>query len=57
LLRSVAVTLSAAATTEKPGLKRVLGLKELVLYGIVLIQPTAPMPLYGVVAQKPKGTW
>ncbi len=32
-----------------PGLKRVLGLKELVLYGVVLIQPTAPMPLYGVV--------
>ena len=27
-----------------PHLNRVLGLRELVLYGIVLIQPTAPMP-------------
>jgi putrescine importer len=30
-----------------PGLKRVLGLGSLVLYGIILIQPTAPMPLFG----------
>jgi amino acid transporter len=33
-----------------PGLKRVLGLSALVLYGIILIQPTAPMPLYGAAA-------
>ncbi|MDY0097558.1 MAG: APC family permease [Bacteroidales bacterium] len=33
-----------------PGLKRVLGLWSLVLYGIILIQPTAPMPLYGAAA-------
>jgi amino acid transporter len=39
----------------KPALIRVLGLKELVLYGIILIQPTAPMPLYGIVAQEAKG--
>ncbi|MGC8638740.1 MAG: APC family permease [Isosphaeraceae bacterium] len=38
-----------------PGLNRALGLRELVLYGIVLIQPTAPMPLYGVVCQEAKG--
>jgi putrescine importer len=38
-----------------PGLKRVLGLRALILYGIVLIQPTAPMPLYGVVCQQAKG--
>src|SRR2546428_8489264 len=31
-----------------PGLKRALGLPALVLYGIILIQPTAPMPLFGV---------
>jgi amino acid transporter len=30
-----------------PGLKRVLRLPALVLYGIILIQPTAPMPLFG----------
>jgi len=39
----------------QPGLKRVLGLKELLLYGIILIQPTAPMPLFGVVAQEARG--
>ena len=31
----------------KPGLARVLGLGSLIIYGLVLIQPTAPMPLYG----------
>jgi len=34
-----------------PSLKRVLTLWDLVFYGIVLIQPIAPVPLYGV-AQK-----
>src|ERR1044071_4571192 len=41
--------------STQPALKRVLGLRALVLYGIVLIQPTAPMPLYGVVCQQAKG--
>ncbi len=39
----------------KPGLARVLGLWSLIIYGIVLIQPTAPMPPYGVVSQLAKG--
>src|SRR5205809_4233135 len=34
-----------------PRLKRVLALWDLLFYGIVLIQPIAPVPLYGV-AQK-----
>ncbi len=38
-----------------PGLKRVLGLPALVLYGIILIQPTAPMPLFGVAYEKANG--
>lgn len=33
----------------QPGLVRALGLGELIIYGLVLIQPTAPMPLYGAV--------
>jgi amino acid transporter len=50
----------AAATDDVssahvPGLKRVLGLPALILYGIVLIQPTAPMPLFGAAAQKGQG--
>ena len=38
-----------------PGLKRVLGLPSLILYGIILIQPTAPMPLYGAAATLANG--
>ncbi|MFN8240141.1 MAG: APC family permease [Bacteroidales bacterium] len=38
-----------------PGLKRVLGLPALVLYGIILIQPTAPMPLFGAASTLAKG--
>ena len=40
---------------EGPRLRRALGLWDLVFYGIVLIQPTAPMPLFGVVSQEARG--
>ena len=36
-------------------LHRSLRLWDLVFYGIVLIQPTAPMPLFGVVSQEARG--
>jgi putrescine importer len=39
-----------SSSNSGQGLKRVLGLSSLVLYGIIIIQPTAPMPLYGAVA-------
>ena len=42
-------------SSSGPGLKRVLGLSSLVIYGIILIQPTAPMPLYGAAASLAKG--
>jgi len=42
-------------TDKNPGLKRVLTLPALVLYGIILIQPTAPMPLFGAAAEKAQG--
>ena len=45
----------SASPGSAPGLKRVLGLPALVLYGIILIQPTAPMPLFGAAAQKAQG--
>jgi amino acid transporter len=45
---TIAIQTSAPA---EPHLKRVLTLWDLVFYGIVLIQPIAPVPLYGV-AQK-----
>lgn len=38
-------------TTAEPRLRRSLTLWDLIFYGIVLIQPIAPVPLYGV-AQK-----
>jgi amino acid transporter len=42
---------TATAVSSAPRLKRVLTLWDLIFYGIVLIQPIAPVPLYGV-AQK-----
>jgi len=47
--------LSRPTVDAQPGLKRTLGLPALILYGIVLIQPTAPMPLFGAAAVEGKG--
>jgi len=38
------------SSAAQPHLKRALGLWGLMFYGIVLIQPTAPMPPYGAIA-------
>ena len=46
---------SQSSAVSGPGLKRVLGLSSLVLYGIILIQPTAPMPLFGAAANLAQG--
>jgi len=50
---------SATSPDQAPAspahLKRALGLWDLVFYGIILIQPTAPMPPYGVVSQVAQG--
>jgi putrescine importer len=40
---------------EAIGLKRSLRFWDLVLYGIILIQPTAPMPSFGVIYQEARG--
>ncbi len=37
------------------GLRRTLGLWDLILYGIVIIQPVAPMPSFGVVSTVARG--
>ncbi|MFN7993029.1 MAG: APC family permease [Bryobacteraceae bacterium] len=42
---------NAATATDAPHLRRVLTLSDLILYGIVLIMPIAPIPLFGL-AQK-----
>ena len=41
--------------TGKGGLHRSLRLRDLVFYGIIVIQPTAPMPMFGVVSQEARG--
>lgn len=38
-----------------PGLRRTLKLRHLILYGIIIIQPTAPMSIYGVVSNAARG--
>jgi len=48
-------TSSDPAPQSAPRLKRALGLWDLVFYGIILIQPTAPMPPFGVVSQVAHG--
>ncbi|MBM3724336.1 MAG: APC family permease [Acidobacteria bacterium] len=42
-------------SNESPHLRRVLGLWDLVLYGIVLVQPIAPVPLFGIAQQLSAG--
>src|SRR3569833_1138927 len=41
--------------SETIGLKRALRFRDLILYGIILIQPTAPMPVFGVLYQASRG--
>ncbi len=38
-----------------PRLRRALGLWDLILYGLIVIQPTAPMPVYGVMTVRAHG--
>jgi len=47
--------LQAASTTGAPRLRRTLGLWDLILYGMIVIQPTAPMPVFGVMSQRAHG--
>jgi len=44
-----------ATTSSAPGLRRTLTLWDLIMYGIIVIQPTAPMPAYGVFSNAGQG--
>jgi amino acid transporter len=44
-----------ARPAAEPRLARALGLWDLIFYGIVLIQPVAPMGIYGVVSEQARG--
>ena len=42
-------------TAEAPRLRRTLSLWDLVLYGIIVIQPVAPMSVFGVLSDRGRG--
>src|ERR1700693_3813560 len=42
-------------TTRAPRLRRTLTLWDLILYGVIVIQPVAPMSIYGVLSDRGKG--
>src|SRR5579871_7060670 len=46
---------TAVSVNTGPRLRRALGLWDLVLYGLIVIQPTAPMPVFGVMTQRARG--
>ncbi len=54
--REVALTVTEQASNSsleslgyKPQFKRVLGLRDLIIYGLVILTPTAPYPVYGII--------
>jgi putrescine importer len=49
------MTATSPSQSETIGLKRTLRFRDLILYGIILIQPTAPMPVFGVLYQESRG--
>lgn len=46
---------TSTITTGPATLRRTLGLRDLILYGIIVIQPTAPMPVFGVIYTEARG--
>jgi amino acid transporter len=46
---------TTAVSDATPKLRRALGLGDLILYGIVVIQPTAPLPVFGIVSERAHG--
>src|SRR5271170_3954592 len=46
---------SAATADPSRRLRRQLTLYHLIVYGLIVVQPTAPMPVYGVVSDAAHG--
>ena len=46
---------AASASASGPRLRRTLTLADLVLYGIIVIQPVAPMSVFGVLSDRGRG--
>ena len=51
----IAPTVEADRSSGAPSLRRSLKLWHLIIYGIIIIQPTAPMSIYGVVSNVARG--
>ena len=45
----------ASTTNAGPRLRRTLTLRDLILYGIIVIQPVAPMSVFGVLSERGRG--
>src|SRR5580765_7151051 len=46
---------TTANTASTPHLRRTLTLTDLILYGVIVIQPVAPMSVFGVLSDRGKG--
>lgn len=46
---------TSQTTASAPRLRRALSLWDLILYGIIVIQPTAPMSIFGVLSERGRG--
>jgi amino acid transporter len=46
---------AAVLTNVGPGLRRTLTLWDLILYGVIVIQPVAPMSVFGVLSERGRG--
>jgi len=46
---------AAVVTNSGPGLRRTLTLWDLILYGVIVIQPVAPMSVFGVLSERGRG--
>ena len=48
-------TPAATGTTHTPHLRRTLKLWDLIIYGVIIIQPVAPMSVFGVLSDRGRG--
>ena len=48
-------TYTITTTATVPRLRRVLTLWDLILYGVIVIQPVAPMSIFGVLSERGRG--
>jgi putrescine importer len=55
MIEGMSTSSSAGTSSSAVTLRRVLSLRDLILYGVIVIQPTAPMSVFGVLSEKGRG--